>query len=80
MDTTTLTLLVWVAFIGITHLGKHFGFTQKQVAIWFAIVSAIGYTIFNQYLPQDLQAEVVLFVSSAVGTGKLIYDMISKDV
>lgn len=79
MEQTTLTLLVWVLFIGANYLGKYFGFTQKQVALAFAIIAGVWYTVFNQFVPWAIQTEIILFVSSAVGTGKLIYDMLSKN-
>lgn len=80
MDQTGVTMLLWIAFIAANRAGKRLWFTQKQVAIGFAIFGWIGYTIFDYFVPVEMKTTIIVQIAAAVGTGKVIYDMLNKDV
>lgn len=51
--------------------------TQVYI-VGFAIVGGIGYTLFKQFLPVEMQESVVSFVSTAFASSWFLYEILYK--
>jgi hypothetical protein len=48
------------------------------VTIFLVVVVAILHTIFKKYIPEEIKGNIIEFITSAVGTSKIIYDMVTS--
>ncbi len=79
MDNTILTtVLLSSLVIVVTQIAKRKGFDQKAVTLVVVGVLALLYWAFQNFVPQEVQTNVLTAITSIVGTAKILYDALTS--
>jgi len=57
---------------------KGFKIPAKWSLLIIGLVLGIAYAAFDQFLPREMQDAVIMFITSALGTGMLFYEYFLK--
>lgn len=79
MDTTLLfTLFISGLVILITQIAKKKWYNQKVVTLVLVAILAILYRVFQTFVPNNIQTNILTAITSIVGTAKILYDAITS--
>ncbi len=69
-------VIIGWAIVAVAQVAKKFKIDQKYVITWLAIVWAVGYTIYQQYLPEEVQQNMVATITQISWSATIIYNAI----
>lgn len=75
---TLVPVVLGAAITFLIELGKKFGIGAKLMLAGFAILMAVGYTLFTEFVNPDMQKHIIEFTATAMATSVAIYEYILK--